>query len=220
MNTCACGCGEIVSGTWKRGHHRRVRAGLASVRTARRPAQVIPVFDAGQGRSADYPADPVQVDERPWYEQEVAAAAEQSYGPADADPEPGYMDVAHKSPISDIGVVLDPKTRADIKGKLALFSMIPAEAFYLLDPYCADALSKSLPKMIEAAIPLIAGSPQALEFFQSKSKWAPWLGLGMASKGFVLAVIAHHVTHKVHVETGEDGSPQVIKTDYSAYTAA
>lgn len=227
MRTCACGCGEPVTGTWKRGHSQRSKSNLQIVRRqgAPRPAPT-PVFDAGQGRTTDLQdAAGDAASELTWFEKEVADSGMGDMAPSlDRDPEPAYMgggDTAAPISRSSSGSVeIDRKTQRDIEGKLALLLMIPAEGLYMSDPYCAEALQKSLPAMIKAMSPIIAGSPEAVKFFTKSGGWMLWLQLAIASKPFLQAVSAHHITKRVHVETGDDGQPQVTRTDYSAYSAA
>ncbi len=225
MNTCQCGCGEVISdtATWARGHHRRSLVSVPRQAKGPRPAVAGPVFSAGQYVTPDEPEK--------WYEQEAAdpGPVSSSVNPdssftddidsfTERDGDPGYLKSPETPP--DTPSSITAAQRADIAGKLALMFTIPYSAVALRDPYCAEALAKSTKPMIKACLPIIAGSPGAVEFFTKQSGWLAWLNLAAAARPVLEAFYAHHVVHKVETVQDEQGRRRVVPVDYSAYSAA
>ena len=187
-----------MNGTWARGHHRRGPGG--SLRSVPNPAAA--------------PAAPEV--ERPFWEVDGVGdndsaglrAAVDGYADlldrTDPDPDPGYADITSDITAGIGPVEVTPKMRRDIGGMLALIIMLPADLLTLADPYCGEAFNRSAPKMVKSLIPIVAQSEVAVKFLTSQSGLFMWLNFLVSCKPVLTAVIAHHITKRVHLERDEE----------------
>jgi hypothetical protein len=120
----------------------------------------------------------------------------------------------------DAPVRVTPAVRRDITGKLAFWLSIPAEPWLRIDPYCGQAYADSFDKIAVRAAPLICQSPDLVRWFAKSSTFILWTELGMACRPVAEAVIAHHVTKRITLDS--NGGIVEQKTggvDFSAYSA-
>jgi hypothetical protein len=94
-------------------------------------------------------------------------------------------------------VKITPAVRRDIAGKLAFWLSIPAEPWYRIDPYCGAAYAQQIDQIAIKAAPLICQSPDLVRWFRKSSTFIMWTELGMACRPVAEAVIAHHITKRI-----------------------
>jgi hypothetical protein len=180
-----------------------------------RPASMLdPVTFNDDGIEAD-PAPPADLDE-----------ARQRVG---RDPEPAHLvrgrgrgraprTTRPKAAEPDIKVT--KAVRDDITGKLAFWLSIPAEPWLRVDPYCGQAYADQVDEIAVKMAPLICLSPDMVRWFAKSSTFIMWTELGIAVRPVVEAIIAHHVTKRIVLDSnGEAVEVAGGGVDFSAYSA-
>jgi hypothetical protein len=110
--------------------------------------------------------------------------------------------------------------RDDITGKLAFWLSIPAEPWLRVDPYCGQAYADQVDEIAVKMAPLICLSPDMVRWFAKSSTFIMWTELGIAVRPVVEAIIAHHVTKRIVLDSnGEAVEVAGGGVDFSAYSA-
>jgi hypothetical protein len=110
--------------------------------------------------------------------------------------------------------------QADITGKLAFWLSIPAEPWLRVDPYCGGAYAGQVDEIALKMAPLICQSPDLVRWFSKSTTFIMWTELGIAVRPVVEAIIAHHVTKRIALDS--NGDAVVVAgggMDFSAYSA-
>jgi hypothetical protein len=110
--------------------------------------------------------------------------------------------------------------QADITGKLAFWLSIPAEPWLRVDPYCGGAYAGQVDEIALKMAPLVCQSPDLVRWFSKSTTFIMWTELGIAVRPVVEAIIAHHVTKRIAL----DSNGQAVEVagggmDFSAYSA-
>jgi hypothetical protein len=110
--------------------------------------------------------------------------------------------------------------KADITGKLAFWLSIPAEPWLRVDPYCGGAYAAQVDEIAVKMAPLVCQSPDLVRWFSKSSTFIMWTELGIAVRPVVEAIIAHHVTKRISLDSnGGVVEQQRGGMDFSAYSA-
>lgn len=201
-----------MQGTWKRGHHRRGRAvgtpGVAPTITQTAPHPSVSAGPEGGGAPSDPP---------PFWEVtndtvDGGGGVSSLIGRLPSDPDPSWLEQAGEQ-LPRATVAVTKQVQEDIKGMLAVASLIPADILAVADPYCAGAYAQALPQIIDAAVPIICRSQRALNFLLGKQGFVEWTRLAAAFKPVIVAVWAHHIAKTVELVEGAGD-------DWSQYQAA
>lgn len=115
--------------------------------------------------------------------------------------------------------VIPDDVREDIAASVGLVGMAVLPPILKHDPVCGGALAESWGKVADACVPLICRSERVVSWMTGAGGLRDWLGLAIALKPVGSAIIAHHITHSVHVEESEHGRI-VVEQDFSVYPAA
>jgi hypothetical protein len=113
-----------------------------------------------------------------------------------------------------------PAVRRDIEGKVAFWLLIPGEPWRRVDPYCGQAYLDSIENIALKATPLLCQSPAVVRWFAKSTTFVQVTELAMACRPVVEAVIAHHVTRRITLDSL--GQPVEVAgggVDFSAYSA-
>lgn len=216
LHPCKCGCGELVTGTWARGHHRRGADSRIPDPEAPDEAFTDPIEpgDPGDPGDPDEQDDP-DGDEGQGDEHAERAAAGRDPAPAHADrgwpkskapakrkPRPGRVSAA---------------VRADVAAKLDFMVEMPARFWEARDPYCGGLAVHSAPEISGALADLVVQSPDLLEFFTggTASGFMAYLALIKALAPLGQGIAAHHVFHTVEI-LPPDGSDPADLGQYAA----
>jgi hypothetical protein len=183
-------------------------------------------------------ADDSDLDDFELSDEEVGRAQEAF---ADARPRPAYLPAARRragrdpeprhlvrgrarrtpKPKDDQPPIKITKAvQADITGKLAFWLSIPAEPWLRVDPYCGGAYAGQVDEIALKMAPLICQSPDLVRWFSKSTTFIMWTELGIAVRPVVEAIIAHHVTRRIVL----DSNGQAVEVsgggmDFSAYSA-
>ena len=211
------------------------------------PAEAIEGFGLAHGEPVDVEPDVSAMDETdlddPGFSDEEIAAAQEAFTegmmpPADLDearqrvgrdPEPAHLvrgrgrgraprTARPKAAEPDIKVTR--AVRDDVTGKLAFWLSIPAEPWLRVDPYCGQAYADQVDEIAVKMAPLVCLSPDMVRWFAKSSTFIMWTELGIAVRPVVEAIIAHHVTKRIALDSnGEAVEVAGGGVDFSAYSA-
>jgi len=209
------------------------------------PAEAIDAFGLAHGEPVEEEPDVSAMDETDLDDEDGADPAGQpaedesaSAPPADLDearrrvgrdPEPAHLvrgrgrgraprPARPKAAEPDIKVT--KAVRDDITGKLAFWLSIPAEPWLRVDPYCGQAYADQVDEIAVKMAPLICLSPDMVRWFAKSSTFIMWTELGIAVRPVVEAIIAHHVTKRIVLDSnGEAVEVAGGGVDFSAYSA-
>jgi hypothetical protein len=214
------------------------------------PAEAIDAFGLAHGEPVEEEPDVSAMDETdldgeiPFSDQALADYAEdlEAQGaapPADLDearrrvgrdPEPAHLvrgrgrgrKPASRTPKqpTEPDIKVTEAVRDDITGKLAFWLSIPAEPWLRVDPYCGQAYADQVDEIALKMAPLICLSPDMVRWFAKSSTFIMWTELGIAVRPVVEAIIAHHVTKRIVLDSnGEAVEVAGGGVDFSAYSA-
>lgn len=91
--------------------------------------------------------------------------------------------------------------RRDIEGKVAFWLLIPAEPWMRVDPYCGKAYADNLENIAVKMTPLLCQSPAIVRWFGKSTTFIQVTELAMACRPVAEAVIAHHVTKRIVLDS-------------------
>lgn len=91
--------------------------------------------------------------------------------------------------------------RRDIEGKVAFWLLIPAEPWMRVDPYCGKAYADSIEDIAVKMTPLLCQSPAIVRWFGKSTTFIQVTELAMACRPVAEAVIAHHVTKRIVLDS-------------------
>jgi hypothetical protein len=211
------------------------------------PAEAIDAFGLAHGEPVDVEPDVSAMDETdlddPGFSDEEIAAAQEAFTegmmpPADLDearqrvgrdPEPAHLvrgrkrgsrPAARTPKAAEPDIKVTRAVRDDITGKLAFWLSIPAEPWLRVDPYCGQAYAAQVDEIAVKMAPLICLSPDMVRWFAKSSTFIMWTELGIAVRPVVEAIIAHHVTKRIVLDSnGEAVEVAGGGVDFSAYSA-
>jgi hypothetical protein len=210
------------------------------------PAEAIDAFGVAHGEPVDVEPDVSAMDETDLDDEDGADPAGQpaedesaSAPPADLDearrrvgrdPEPAHLvrgrgrgrKPASRTPKqpTEPDIKVTKAVRDDITGKLAFWLSIPAEPWLRVDPYCGQAYADQVDEIAVKMAPLICLSPDMVRWFAKSSTFIMWTELGIAVRPVVEAIIAHHVTKRIVLDSnGEAVEVAGGGVDFSAYSA-
>jgi hypothetical protein len=176
------------------------------------PAELLADLERSKAEDQDY-APPADLDE--------------ARARAGRDPEPRHLLTGRqrgrrtKPPADDKPPIKITKAvQADITGKLAFWLSIPAEPWLRVDPYCGGAYAGQVDEIALKMAPLICQSPDLVRWFSKSTTFIMWTELGIAVRPVVEAIIAHHVTKRIALDS--NGDAVVVAgggMDFSAYSA-
>jgi hypothetical protein len=211
----------------------------------RLPPEVRPAFEEAHGTPVDEDADVSAMDETDLddgFAEMQANAAADDYDPADLGP-PASLDEARERAGRDPDarhlttgrqrgqrqrktrpdqpvIKITKAVQADITGKLAFWLSIPAEPWLRVDPYCGGAYASQVDEIALKMAPLVCQSPDLVRWFSKSSTFIMWTELGIAVRPVAEAIIAHHVTKRISLDSnGGVVEQQRGGMDFSAYSA-
>jgi hypothetical protein len=211
------------------------------------PAEAVDAFGVAHGEPVEEEPDVSAMDEDdlddPGFSDEEVVAAQEAFAegmapPADLDearqrvgrdPEPAHLvrgrgrgrKPASRAPkVTEPDIKVTKAVRDDITGKLAFWLSIPAEPWLRVDPYCGQAYADQVDEIAVKMAPLICLSPDMVRWFAKSSTFIMWTELGIAVRPVVEAIIAHHVTKRIVLDSnGEAVEVAGGGVDFSAYSA-
>jgi hypothetical protein len=212
------------------------------------PAEAIDAFGVAHGEPVDMEPEVSAMDEDdlddPGFSDEEVVAAQEAFAegmapPADLDearqrvgrdPEPAHLlrgrgrgrpkGSATRPKVTEPDIKVTKAVRDDITGKLAFWLSIPAEPWLRVDPYCGQAYAGQVDEIAVKMAPLICLSPDMVRWFAKSSTFIMWTELGIAVRPVVEAIIAHHVTKRIVLDSnGEAVEVAGGGVDFSAYSA-
>lgn len=110
--------------------------------------------------------------------------------------------------------------RRDIEGKVAFWLLIPSEPWMRVDPYCGQAYADNIEQIAVKMTPLLCQSPAIVRWFSKSTTFIQVTELAMACRPVAEAIIAHHVTKRITLDS--NGGVVEQKSggmDFSAYSA-
>ena len=214
LSPCACGCGELVPGTWKRGHSARGRAGAARLSALPSPAELddLPPEDfEGIIDLGDEPPPPAGPPRAP-------APDGPAPEPGDDEP-PGHAKRDWQRPRSRSQKGKPPRltvaVRSDIEAKLSFALEIPARIWQARDPVCGGVFVEQRPEIAGALTEIVCQSPDLIAWFSGGGgQFMLWLNVMAALWPVVTVVMAHHVYHSIEAAPEAPG-----QADYRQYAA-
>lgn len=201
LHPCACGCGELVPGQWKRGHSARGVGG--GVKLAPLPAPGTDGPDGDDGPPIDLG------DATPDREGPPAGQVPAGYVP-DQDQEPG--EAGQDAPAARIGRAaagraprrITAAVRGDIEGKLGIMLEMPGRVWAVRDPLCGGAFLEQSPQIRAAAVDLILMSPDLVAWFTGVGGgFMAWFNLAAACWPVLMVIYAHHIAHSLEAPEGQ-----------------
>lgn len=143
---------------------------------------------------------------------------------AGRDPEPAHLNRGRKTRTAREPKVKEPvkvtaAVRNDITGKLAFWLALPAEPWLRVDPYCGGVYADQVDQIALKMSPLICQSPDLVRWFSKSTTFILWTELGIAVRPVVEAIIAHHVTKRIALDSDGQAFEQQGGVDFSAYSA-
>ena len=232
MNPCACGCGTLVRGTWKRGHSRRGYAGF----------QPIPPPDAPDSAFEDLGLiEPTDSPETVRAKLEARAASPyrtaseldgQGDDPGDDldddgqgdepgdEPRPVSPGPAHtrrewrrrkpKGPKPRSYQARAPRltatVRADVDAKISFALEIPGRLWQARDPVCGAAFVEQRPEISAALTEIVCNSPDLLAWFTGAGGgYLLYLNLLATCWPVATLWLAHHIYHSIGYEPEQPG---------------
>jgi hypothetical protein len=205
------------------------------------PPEVRAAFEDAHGAPVDLDEDLSALDEYgldddpswdPAYEvapEPPPATLEEARERAGRDPEPAHLTGTtrrrgQRKPRQPASEQPAPKVtkavRDDITGKVAFWLMLPAEPWMRVDPYCGGEYANNVDQIAVKLAPILCLSPQVVQWFTRSSVFFMWTELLMACRPVAEAVIAHHVTRRIAVNSqGEPVENPRGGMDFSAYSS-
>ncbi len=194
---CACGCGELVTGTWKRGHSGRGVGGYRNLASLPAPGELDPDSEPELMGDADPDPEPAPVRAVPGPAEDTA----EDEGEARPDPPAAKIGKtrAGTAPKRITGAV-----RADIEGKLGIMLEIPGRVWAVRDPLCGGTFMEQAPAIRSAAVDLIVMSPDLVAWFTGVGGgFMAWFNLAAACWPVLTIIYAHHIAHSAEVPEGK-----------------
>jgi hypothetical protein len=228
LNACLCGCGDLVAGSWKRGHAAR---GVGGYRAG--PAPLPPpgagVPDDLEGLDNMEPVDPgpsfnpfAFTEEPPEVRPRADGMGPPLPGPSDAgpfrelpaDPPPARIKAAGgrgtKAPKVTAAV------RSDVEGKLGIVLHMSGTVWAARDPVCGGAYLAQLPAIRPAMAELILMSPDLVQWFTGVGGgFMLWFQLAAACWPVLATIWAHHGPGAA----GQDAYPADAQQPQQAFAA-
>jgi hypothetical protein len=234
LNTCLCGCGELTSGQWRRGHHSRGEGGYDPARHGI-PGTPLPAPPPGGDGDLDDdglipvidPPDPADPAGPPGAHagRPLSSVPDDYLGrhsvedPAGlpADPPPAApRDIP--SPRGKHARVT-ATVRRDIEAKVGIMLEVPGRVWEARDPWCGGAFVAQLPETRAAFADLVCDSPDMVAWFTGVGGgFMKWLNLLVALQPVGTMLYAHHIAHAVGQAADDShGHPgQVPASSYAA----
>lgn len=203
-NPCACGCGELVRGTWKRGHAAR---GPGGYDPDRHSEPVAPPSDDGADDwdIGDADPEPEFTPPPPWTGPRLAEDVP-PMPPMEPDEPPAVIGKGKPRTIKGKPVRVTAAVEKDIDGKVGLILTMTGSVWQARDPVCGGTFLGTEPNIRDAAVKLIVQSPDLVAWFTGTGGgFMLWLNLIMACQPVLMVIWAHHITHSI---TGPDEQNQ------------
>ena len=227
--TCACGCGEPVTGTWKRGHSIRGRATrLQALPSPDLPDEELddlidmPVYvHMEDGNPEPEPLRPVRGPQRPV--EPVSREPEDEEG-LDDDVEPAHVASSRRERAkagrpSSTGarVRVTATMRKDVEAKIRFVAVPAGRMWASTDPICGGTFCQQEPEISGALAEIVCDSPDLLAWFTGpQGKYMKFFNLFMACVPVGMAVYGHHLAHRGEDEMPDGQAPPVDYTQYAA----
>jgi hypothetical protein len=210
------------------------------------PPEVRAAFEEAHGAAVDVDEDDLSAldesgldeDEEAWSTEEYMTPGQPEAPPATLDeareragrdPEPAHLTGTtrrrgQRKPRQPASEQPAPKVtkaiRDDITGKVAFWLMLPAEPWMRVDPYCGGEYANNVDQIAVKLAPILCLSPQVVQWFTKSSVFFMWTELLMACRPVAEAVIAHHVTRRIAINSqGEPVENPRGGMDFSAYSS-
>lgn len=84
----------------------------------------------------------------------------------------------------------------DMEGKLALLLTPPVLAWQMADPLCGGAAADNLDNIVRKSVPLMAQSPDVVNWFTKGTTFMLWMDLVLAVQPVALTLWKHHVAEE------------------------
>jgi hypothetical protein len=211
LHPCACGCGELVTGTWKRGHARRGRQGEDTVVTPLSATEIDSddgFEDLGEIPFVDVPDSP---EPRRGGAEPEAASVPDGGGPRHARKDWRELPKVKHGPIKKIRITAT--IQADIHAKISMPLEIMGQIWAARDPLCGGRFLEQRPAIADAFTDIVIESADLVAFFTGPGgAFMKYLNLGAALWPVAEVVAAHHVYHTIELEA----EPQPNPTSYAA----
>jgi len=225
--TCACGCGEPVTGTWKRGHAIRGRAqNLRALPDPEMPDEELddlidmPAYDMSPGAFMEVTEDqPRRGSQR--------AAEPVSREPEDddltEDAEPAHVASSRKNreragrpSRTGARIRVTATVRKDVEAKIRFVAVPAGRMWASSDPVCGGTFCQQEPEISSALAEIVCDSPDLLAWFTGpQGKYMKFFNLFMACVPVGMAVYGHHLAHR----PDEQADPNLPPVDYGQYAA-
>jgi hypothetical protein len=240
LRPCAGGCGEMVRGTWKRGHKARFEARgtcAENVTLLPGPGADDDELDAyvDMGVVGPPPADPAG-SASPWPDgpdgREIPPAGGSPEIPSSDDEEipedtpprhggPGIIPPDRRTRTTSHGhgsgkIRVTAAVRKDIEAKVTMMLIVPGKIWQARDPACGGVFVDTIPGQAPAWTDIICDSADLVEFFTGTGgAFMKYLNLMTVLMPVFQMVWAHHVAHTVELR------PETVAEapDLTAYAA-
>ena len=217
LRPCACGCGELVPGTWKRGHSARGRPGTARLSALPSPAELDDLPPEDWGPVIDI-NDPPLPGGPPTREPRPEPEPEPEPEPGDDEP-PAHARREWKQAPRRRGPAKLPRItaaiRGDIDAKISFALEIPGRIWQARDPVCGGVFVEQRPEIAGALTEIVCQSPDLVAWFAGGGgQFMLWLNVMAALWPVVTVVMAHHVYHSIEAAPEAGDQP-----DYRQYAA-
>ena len=223
--TCACGCGEPVTGTWKRGHSIRGRATrLQALPTPDLPDEELDdlidmPFDEEPDEAASAPMPP-RGPQRP---AEPVSREPEDEG-LDDDVEPAHVassrrerERAGRPSRTGARTRVTVAIRKDVEAKIRFVAVPAGRMWASSDPICGGTFCQQEPEISGALAEIVCDSPDLLAWFTGpQGKYMKFFNLFMACVPVGMAVYGHHLAHRGEDEQQDPNLPPVDYTQYAA----
>ena len=213
LSECACGCGELVTGKYKRGHWARA---------AKNGRGLLPGPDATDEELGEW-VDVPDMDDAPEPPADDAADGPEGEPETRRETIPPRLGSrgAGKPSRAAQGRAGAPKrvtaaTERDINAKIRMFTFPLAKVAKNRDPWCGGVFEQQEPDIAAALTAIVCQSPDLVNFFTGAGgRYMVYFELFMACLPVGVAVYGHHWSPK---RPPEDGTlpPQFDARQYAA----
>lgn len=214
LNRCACGCGELVAGQWKRGHSSRGVGGY-----------VAPLGDGEEDLPpVPFGAEVIDVGDLPGPRDQGGAQESTPQEPPPGEDEPPgharreWQRRTERPPRARSGgkpFRVTQAIRGDIDAKISFALEIPGRVWQARDPVCGSVFVDQRPEIASALTEIVCQSSDLVAWFSGGGgQFMLWLNVMAAVWPVVTVAMAHHVYHSIAEEQVTQQQP-----DYGRFAA-
>jgi hypothetical protein len=204
LHPCLCGCGELVTGKYKRGHWARTQSHNARLQPLPGPADEVPDEDDDDELPPELVAE---LDNLDWIDAENARATPESDEPAGEDPAPSRLRQRRQTPAAPKRTRVTATMQRDVQAKIRMVLVPAGRVWAMRDTVCGPVFVEQEPDISEALAEIVCDSPDLLNWFTGPAGgYMKYFKLLMAVQPVLLVLWMHHIAHAD--QSAEPAQPQ------------